>query len=74
MTERFSSRRLPQPEFIGQLPGSEDVVHLSIAVIDAGKLAPDTLQRRGLRGVKLSECPDAREGHQGRRRQFRLSY
>jgi Transposase, Mutator family len=39
----------------------EDVDHLSIAVIDAGKLAPYALQRRGLRGVKLV-ISDAHEG------------
>jgi tetratricopeptide (TPR) repeat protein len=39
----------------------EDVDRLSIAVIDAGKLAPYTLHRRGLRGVKLV-ISDAHEG------------
>jgi hypothetical protein len=39
----------------------EDVDNLSITVIDAGKLAPCTLHRRGLRGVKLA-ISDAREG------------
>ena len=53
-------RRLPQPESNGQLR-VEDVDHLSIAVIDAGKLAPYTLQRSGLRGVKFV-ISDAREG------------
>jgi hypothetical protein len=41
--------------------GVEDVDHLSITVIDAGKLAPYTLHRRGLRGVKWV-ISDAHEG------------
>jgi hypothetical protein len=60
VTERFSTGGSHSRESIGQRR-VEDVDHLSIAVIDAGKLAPYTLQRRGLRGVKLV-ISDAREG------------
>jgi hypothetical protein len=52
VAERFGTGGFESRESIGQR-GVEDVDHLSIAVIDAGKLAPYTLQRRGLRGVML---------------------
>jgi hypothetical protein len=60
VTERFSTSGLNCLKAIGR-HRVEDVDHLSIAVIDAGKLAPYTLHRRGLRGVKLV-ISDAREG------------
>jgi len=50
---RFSPGDLHSWESIAQ-HRVEDVDRLSISVIDAGKLAPCTLQRRGLRGVKLA--------------------
>jgi hypothetical protein len=60
VTERFGTGGFDSRESIGQR-GVEDVDHLAIAVIDAGKLAPCTLQRRGLRVVKLV-ISDAQEG------------
>jgi hypothetical protein len=60
VTERFSTGGFHSRESIGQ-HRVEDVDHRSIAVIDAGKLAPYTLRRRGLRGVKLV-ISDAHQG------------
>ena len=60
VTERFGTGRFHRGQTVSQ-HRVEDVDHLSIAVIDAGKLAPYTLQRRGLRGVKLV-ISDAHEG------------
>jgi hypothetical protein len=60
VAERFGTGGFHSRESIGQRR-VEDVDHLSIAVNDAGKLAPYTLQRRGLRGVKLV-ISDAHEG------------
>jgi hypothetical protein len=60
VTERFSTGGFRSRESIGQ-HRVEDVDHLSIAVIDASKLAPYTLQRHRLRGVKLM-ISDAHEG------------
>jgi hypothetical protein len=54
-------RRLPQPESIGQLR-VEDVDHLSIAVIDAGKLLHAPAPRAARRQVGESPVPARASG------------
>jgi hypothetical protein len=67
VTERFSTGGFPQPGVRGQ-HCAEDIDHLSIAVIGAGKLAPHTLHRGRQNSVLERSAVAQRAGLTGQHR------